>query len=79
MSLLNPVQIRYGMHYKNLVDDINQSYSATKVITTLQKPVQENSPVTYYTVDEYLQMIKNIHIVDETFTDEEVESIFQNS
>ena len=80
MSFIHPIQIKDAVERLNDLEEIKQSYSATKVLTTVEKVAgDEIHPTVYYSVDEYLQLMEEASEKDEAVTDEDIASIFQDS
>ena len=86
MALLSPQQIKDAIAQRAAVAALQQSYDASKVVTTIEKqPVNVGDPTQYYTTEEMLQSLKaSIEALsgvtgNETLTDAEIASIFSDS
>ena len=80
LALLNQVQIKDAIAQRAALIALQQSYDASKVITTIEKPGAVGGNSEYYTAEELLESLRNsVDNIDEYFTDAEIASIFSNT
>jgi hypothetical protein len=80
MALLSPAQIKDAIAQRAAIASLQQSYDASKVITSIVKPESDS----YYSANEILQTLNETVTnlsndnINETFTDAEIASIFND-